>query len=96
MNQTIIPPAEGWKPHTFYKVEASFNPANPIHGYLFYSGFLNGPNETPGSYNEFCGLKGTTISWAYYMRVLEKVTTKSFIEDVPHKDKMPNEIPIPH
>jgi len=48
--QTIIPPADGWKPNTLYLVKVAYNRANPIHKALFYSGFLTDKGQ-PGSYN---------------------------------------------
>ena len=94
--QTIIPPEGGWKPHTVYHVEASFGPNNPVHGYLFYSGFLNGPKQTPGGYNEFYGCDGlTTIVEVYYMKVLSAVITTATIDNVPNKHKMVHNLPLP-
>ena len=87
--QTIIPPKGGWKPRTVYHVEASFAPGNPIHRYLFYSGFLDDKDKTPEGYNQFYGCdENTTIAKVYYMRVLSEVINEKAIECTPNKSKM--------
>lgn len=94
--QTIIPPEDGWKPHTVYHVEASFGPSNPIHGYLFFSGFLDDKDKTPSGYNEFYGCgENTTIAEVYYMRVLSEVINEKAIENTPNKGKMVHNLPLP-
>ena len=85
----IIPPIDGWKAHTVYHVEASFSPGNPVHGYLFFSGFLNGPKKTPGGYNEFYGTEGATFNEVYYLRVIRTIITQREVERVPGADKWP-------
>lgn len=50
-DKTILAPEEGWKPNSWYIVEISFGTVNPVHRSMFYSGFLNGENKTPGAYN---------------------------------------------
>lgn len=47
----IIPPDEGWKPQSYYKVLISFSDTNPIHVAVLYTGFLNDHGE-PGSYHK--------------------------------------------
>lgn len=91
--QIIIPPEDGWKERAVYHVEASFDPSNPIHGYLFYSGYLNGPKRTPGGYNEFYGTEGENINTVYYIRVLSLVIKEYRIERVPNLYKMVHELP---
>jgi hypothetical protein len=49
--RTIIPPPTGWKPKTFYAVRVAWNKHNVIHKAIFYSGFLNDPDNQPGGYN---------------------------------------------
>ena len=34
-----IPPIDGWKPDTYYIVDAAFSNQNPIHRRIFYTGF---------------------------------------------------------
>jgi len=50
---TIILPEGGLKPNTTYIVEAAFSKHSVINRTLFYTGFLNGKNNTPGSYSWF-------------------------------------------
>ena len=91
--QTIIPPEGGWKPNTVYHVEVAFGKSNPIHGYLFFSGFL-GADKTPQGYNEFYGCEdNTNISDVYYMRVLSVVITEKDIHCTPNRGKMVYNIP---
>lgn len=92
--QIIIPPENGWKPSTLYLVEASFNKNNPIHTYLFYSGFLsqgkpNGYNELhhPGMHESY------GIDEIYYMRVLREVLTEKELDSAPNSNKLVSELP---
>ncbi len=78
-SKAIIPPLNGWKEQTYYKVEASFNRQNPISEYIFYSGFLNGKNGEPGGYNQIWNGSMEdfhTINDVYYMKVIGELTTK--------------------
>jgi len=50
INKGIIPPKEGWKGRTYYKVLVSFNSDNPAHYAIFYTGFLAKGN--PCGYNQ--------------------------------------------
>lgn len=60
--RTLVPPADGWEPETYYKVRVAFNPNNPIHESIFYSGFLQDDEPragltarelpVPGAYNQ--------------------------------------------
>jgi len=74
--RTIIPPADGWKPQTYYIVEASFSTTNPMHDYVFFSGFLNGKEETPGGYNHFDITEDyMEIHKAHYLKAKEVIAT---------------------
>lgn len=76
--RTIIPPVDGWKPQTYYIVEAAFSTTNPIYEYVFFSGFLNGKEETPGGYNHFdITDKYMEIHLAHYLKVKEAIATKT-------------------
>ena len=81
--RTIIPPADGWRPQTYYIVEASFSTTNPIHDYVFFSGFLNGKEDTPGGYNHFdITDEYTEIHAAHYLKVkaaIAVVTDKGIV-----------------
>ena len=46
-----IPPKGGWEPKSNYVVEVSVYHGNPIFKAILYTGFLNGPNNTPGGYS---------------------------------------------
>ena len=52
MTRQKPPPKGGWKERTYYSVLASFFSTNPLHVYVFYSGFLQ--DGKPCGYNEFC------------------------------------------
>ncbi len=74
--RTIIPPADGWAPQTYYIVEAAFSISNPIHDYIFFSGFLNGKDHGPGGYNHFtsAGMEDyLEIHNAHYLKVKEAI-----------------------
>jgi hypothetical protein len=47
----IYPPEDGWKERTWYLVEVSIRPGNPIWKGLFYTGFLQ--DGKPSGYNGF-------------------------------------------
>lgn len=46
-------PKGGWKESTYYICNVAFSSHNVIHRAMFYTGFLNGNNGTPGGYNGF-------------------------------------------
>ncbi len=72
--RTIIPPAGGWMPQTYYIVEAAFSTVNLIHDYIFFSGFLNGEDHGPGGYNHFTGTEDCRkIHHAHYLRAKEAI-----------------------
>jgi hypothetical protein len=48
--KAIIPPTNGWKPQSYYKVKVSLNANNPIHESIFYSGFLH--EGEPAGYSQ--------------------------------------------
>ena len=74
----IFPPDGGWKECTWYLVEVSFNPGNPVFNVVFYSGFLNGPAGSPGGYNFLASPTidpGYTIGSVYLMNVIRELAT---------------------
>ena len=75
--KTIIPPAGGWKSQTWYIVEAAFFPSNPIHDYVFFSGFLDGKSKEPAGYNHFdiADDEITEFHQAHYLKVKEAIAT---------------------
>ena len=42
-----IPPKEGWKVHSYYVVEVSTSPGNPIFEAILYTGFLDNTKSYP-------------------------------------------------
>ncbi len=67
--QEIIPPSNGWVEHGYYIVEAAFSETNPVHTYLFYTGFLN--EGKPCGYNEILDVEDfSDISSVVYLRAL--------------------------
>jgi hypothetical protein len=77
--KTIIPPTEGWTENTWYLAEVAYNPYNPIHRTLFYSGFLNSRTNGPGGYNCLIACNGGSESKniydAHYLKILKIVLT---------------------
>ena len=55
----IIPPENGWIENTWYLCEVSYKEGNPVHETLFYTGFLNGKDKSPGGYNCLVPINGT-------------------------------------
>lgn len=58
-DRTIIKPNDGWLENAWYLVLVSYEPSNPVHHSLFYTGFLNGKNKNPGGYNCLVPINGT-------------------------------------
>ena len=76
--RTIIPPVDGWRPLTYYIVEAAFSTTNPMHDYIFFTGFLNGRDNTPGGYNHFDNTDDyLEIRQAHYLKVKDELATKT-------------------
>jgi len=72
---TVIPPKGGWVKSTYYIVWASFSEGNPIHKYIFYSGFLN--NGEPAGYNGFLSTNISDkldYSSAYHLEVIGEIS----------------------
>lgn len=71
---TIIPPEGGWKERTYYVVDVAYSKQNmPPHRAIFYTGFLNGKDGTPGGYEAiFQGSYEQQYSWrdAYYLKAV--------------------------
>jgi hypothetical protein len=71
----IISPEDGWKEKTFYLVDMALNKFSPIYRRIFYSGFLNGPNNTPGGCNCFFNTDNLIeYSDVYYMKVIKELS----------------------
>lgn len=87
--QHIFPPEGGWKAQTVYLVEASFNEYNPIHGYLFFTGFLTGGQ--PAGYNELHqpGMgEYHSIDEVFYMRAIREVMSIKELQNVFNAHKL--------
>lgn len=75
----ILPPVGGWEENAWYLVNVSYNPNNPIHESLFYTGFLNGPESGPGGYNSVVPITGTaghshtTINDIHYLQAVREL-----------------------
>lgn len=82
----IIPPEGGWKPQTYYHVEISSSPSNPIHGGLFYSGFLD-ERGNPCGYNELLHPwdEHPSCQELYYIKALKPLFTITELEQVPDR-----------
>jgi hypothetical protein len=75
-----------FKPRTYYNVEIAMNMNNPIFQDIFYTGFLNGEDKTPGGYNGFFQADGEFRD-VKYMKVISELDTKinnesSMVRDV--------------
>ena len=70
LTKTILPPKHGWKESAYYIIDCAFSPHNPIHRYVFYTGFLNGKNKTPGGYNEIFRTEGRKITDCHYLKTI--------------------------
>lgn len=86
MKNEIYPPRGGWKERTWYLIEVAYNNCNPIHLALFYTGFLNGPNGTPGGYSGVHALnyadddEVTPINKIRYAKALKKLVSEDEAE----------------
>lgn len=60
-------PPRGWKEHTYYLVEVSHGPGNPVHLAILAVGFLgiNAQEGVPGNYSE---VWNNTYDHAYHFR----------------------------
>ncbi len=78
LERTIIPPVDGWKAQTYYIVEAAFSTSNPVHDYVFFTGFLNAKESTPGAYNHFEYTdEYLEFHHAHYLKAKEELATKT-------------------
>jgi hypothetical protein len=71
---THVEPEGGWKPSTNYVVEAAYNSHNPIHKYIFYSGYLC-DKGFPGSYSGILSADGekASIKSLYYLKAIKEI-----------------------
>ena len=85
-SNTIIPPDGGWKPQTYYHVEISSGPSNPIHGGIFYSGFLD-ERGNPAGYNELLHPwdEHPSCQELYYIKALSPILTAKDMHEVPNR-----------
>lgn len=68
----IVPPEDGWRPQRYYYVYASFRPTNPMHKFIFYSGFLDEKGNPCGYNGILCtSIDGKPeISELFYLEVI--------------------------
>lgn len=86
-HNTIIPPSSGWKEHTLYLAEVSYNSQNPIHNALVYIGFLD--NGKPGNYSGVMKLMPSChdcdldkkIEEMYYVKIMRELVSCPNTED---------------
>lgn len=84
--QFIIMNGFEFKEQTYYVVEVSMNGGNPIFQDIFYTGFLNGTDGTPGGYNNFM-TDDKEFKDVYYFRIVSEINTSidnqnSMVKDV--------------
>ena len=68
---TVIEPEGGWLERRYYIVYAAFSAFNPIHRYIFFTGFLDSSGR-PNGYNQFFGGENS-ISDTYYLEAISLV-----------------------
>ena len=76
--KAIIPPTNGWKPQSYYKVIVALNANNPIHESIFYSGFLH--EGEPAGYNQVWNPtydRTFPIHEIFYLKVIGELFTES-------------------
>lgn len=80
MLKYFIPPPEGLKPLTYYTVEVSFRPGNPIHTAILGVGFLDNKNNLPYEdthlFNIAYETEATLYTNAYYIKVIREIDTQ--------------------
>lgn len=86
--QYIIMNGFEFKPKTYYNVEIAMNMNNPIFQDIFYTGFLNGEDDTPGGYNKFFQAN-VEFRDVKYMKVISEIKN-----DIDNQNKMVREVLI--
>jgi hypothetical protein len=77
IKKAIIPPTNGWKPQSYYKVKVALNANNPIHESIFYSGFLH--EGEPAGYNQVWNPtydRTFPIHEIFYLKVIGELVIK--------------------
>lgn len=80
-HNTIIPLAGGWKEHTLYLAEVSYNSQNPLHIALVYIGFLQ--DGKPSTYSGVMRMMPSChdceldkhIEEMYYVRIIRELVS---------------------
>lgn len=71
----IIVPEGGWKENTYYVVQVSYSPTNPVHTAILGVGFLQ-EDGSPGSYSEiWCTSYDSRVLFrdAWYIEVVKVI-----------------------
>lgn len=77
-----IPPEGGWEPQSYYVVEVSTSPNNPIFEAILYTGFLNAifldntksyPREYSGIFNPSIKPEFMPMKNFQYIKVIRKI-----------------------
>ena len=84
--QHIITNDLKFEEQSYYVVEIAMGANNPIHQDIFYTGFLNGKNESPGGYNKFFHAE-CEIKDVYYLNVIRKINS-----DIKNNNKMVKDV----
>ena len=75
--QRIIPPESGWEAQSWYLVEVSWFPENPVHPKLFFTGFLTSQGQ-PAGYNFIADDERIyQIHEVYYLKAIREVVSQS-------------------
>ena len=70
---SIGEPAGGWKDKTYYLVEVSHFPENPIYRAVYFSGFLH--NGYPGTYSGVVSTTGDLPGELHYLKIVSELCT---------------------
>ena len=75
-NLNKFAPEGGWKRHTYYVVAVQLSKNNVEHRTIFYVGFLNGPEKSPGAYSTLLNpayADKIPLSKIHKMKVISKI-----------------------
>jgi hypothetical protein len=94
-NKKIIPPVDSWKPRTWYVVEVSGRPGNPIHQSLLFTGWSpNDPNGRLGTIvNETYDELGNTANMFIYIKAIREINISIDNQSLSVNDEKLNMIP---
>lgn len=86
-DRQIGEPEDGWKENALYSVMVSFQPGNPIHPAILFTGYLNGgysdgKTNQPGGYHALFNPSwdsNATLSDIHFLRVVRQLSEEDQI-----------------